>query len=439
MKKSFLLVASLLTIVAMTSCGGPESGPAEKVLKKKVYTQVVNKYEYVGGFVDGVCIVRAGWNQYGVINTKGEEIIPADVYQLGDVVDGMIIAKNKESKCGAYNTKGELVVPYNYIDIEEFCSGLARVGTGSLGDSKYGYVDKTGKEVITPKYDKAAPSFSEELAYVGTEDGWGYKYGYINVKGEEVIPMTYADANNFHEGMAAVKTKNGYGYINTKGELQTAAKYDDAAPFSDELAIVEKDGKLLVINKKGEELFTFARNRVPTEMYHDGLLLVYDTKLMKFGFYDKKGEVALPFEYSAADGFNDGKALTAWAEDGECVFKFIDKKGEVVGIIDEDTYTYEYDDLEDVFYICVEKILVEAKLQSLLKNIPADLTEAVSSLEFDKLITLYVQAVLAENDDLLDNLENQLENIIYKADDRYGEDVAEGLEDYIDEILNILE
>ena len=121
------------------------------------------------------------------------------------------------------------------------------------------------------------------------------------------------------------------------------------------------------------------------------------------------------------------------------MFKFIDKKGKVVGIIDEDTYTYEYDDIEDVFYECVEKILVEAKLQSLLKNIPADLTEAVSSLEFDKLITLYVQAALAENDDLLDNLENQLENMIYKADDRYGEDVAESLEDYIDEILDALE
>lgn len=434
-----MLVVSLATMVAMTSCGGPESGPAEKVLKKKIYTQVVNKYENVGGFVDGVCIVRAGWSQYGAINTKGEEIIPADVYQLGDVVEGMIIAQNKDHKYGAYNTKGELVVPYNYSGIEEFCSGLARVKTGDWGSTKYGYVDKLGNEVIAPKYDTAAPSFSEDMAFVGTKDGWGYKYGYINTKGEEVISMMYADAYNFHEGMAAVKTKNGYGYINTKGELVTAAKYDDAMPFSDELAIVEKNDKLIVINKKGEELYTFARNIEPAGMYHEGLILVYDTKTMKFGYYDKKGEVALPFEYSAADSFNGGKALTAWAEGGECVFKFIDKKGKVVGTIDEDTYTYEYDDIEEVFYVCVEKILVEAKLQSLLKNIPAELTEAVSALEIDKLLTSYVQACLADNDDLLDNLENQLERIVYKVDDRYGEDVADSLEDYIDEILDALE
>ncbi len=435
MKKSILVVVTLATVVTMFSCG-PKSGPAEKVLSKKVYTQVVNKYEKVGDFVDGISIVRAGWDQYGAINTKGEEVIPANVYSLDEVVEGMIIARDKEYKYGAYNTKGELVVPFSYSDMTDYNLGLSRVRNSS---SKYGYVDTSGKEIIAPKYDFAGYSFSEELAVVAVYQDGDYKYGYINYDGEEVIPMIYEDAKNFNEGMAAVRTKNGYGYINTDGELVTAAKYDDAEQFSEGLAVVEKDDRLLVINKEGEELYTFATNIVPEGKYHDGLILVYDTQLMKFGYYNKKGEEAIPFEYTAADGFNDGKALTAWAEDGVCVYKYINKKGKVVGTIDEDTYVYEYNDVEEVFNDCVEMVQVEAEVQALLKNIPADLKEAFSAFEVDKLISSYVQASMTKNKKMAKNLGGQLKKMIDKIEDRYGDDTADSFDELLDELLDIID
>lgn len=433
MKKSVsLLSMALVTLVTLVSCGGSKTGPAEKVLKKKVYAQVVNKYESVGNFVDGVSLVSNGWNQKGAINAKGEEIIPADKHELGEVVEGMIVVQDKEGQYGAYNTKGELMVTFKYDDMKNYCSGLARIKV----DGKYGFVDKAGKEVIPTKYDAAASTFSEGLAFVGTEDGWNYKYGYINTKGEEVIPLMYSDANDFHEGMAAVRTKNGYGYINAKGELLTAAKYDDALPFSEGLAIVEKDEKIKVINKTGEELYTFDKNIIPGGSYHDGLLLVCDMKTGKFGYYNTKFEIALPLEYPAADTFNEGKALTVSIEGDECVFNFIDKKGKVVGTIDEDTYIEEYEDLEDLFYYAVKKALTQAKIQGLKNNIPEELAEIIPALKVDRLVDTYIQAALADNDDLVDNLEEQIEDIIEKAEYVYDEDVAESLEDYLYNLID---
>lgn len=441
MKKGMLLLSvALVTLVAMVSCGGSKSGPAEKILKKEVYAQVVNKYEYVGDFVDGICIVSTGWRERGAINTKGEEIIPTNLFELSTATEGMLVAQDNEFKYGAYNTKGELVVPFKYDGMKNYNSGLARVKVGGYIDAQYGYIDKAGNEVVPLKYDVAAESFTEGLAYVGMTEGWNSKYGYINIKGEEVIPLMYADANEFHEGMAAVKTKNGYGYINAKGELLTAAKYDDAMPFSGGLALVMKSDKMMIIDKKGEVVYSFGQKIIPAGMaYHDGLLLVCDTKAQKFGYYNEKGEVALPIEYPAADSFNEGKALTVSVEGGECVFNYIDKNGKVIDTIDEDTYEEEYDEIEEAFEVSVERVLGEAKLMSLINKVPDGLSEILPALNLDKLINNYIQAAKADNYNLKERLAGQIGNIVEQTEYVYGEDVMESLEDYIGSIIDVVD
>ena len=394
MKKSIQsFVAVVATALVLVSCGGATSGPAEKVLDKKTYAQVVNKYEDVGYFVDGICIVKVGWNQYGAINKKGEEVIPADVYKLGHVKEGMIIAENSDHKYGVYNTKGELVIPFRYDEIEDYCSGLARVKTGGYSNTKYGYVDKSGNEVVTVKYDRASSSFSEGLAYIATKDGWNYKYGFINPKGEEIVPLMYKDAEDFHEGMAAVETKNGWGYINIKGELVTAANYDAAGDFSEGLAVVEKKGKYLVINDKGEEQYQFQKGLTPAGSYHEGLLLVCNEKTSKYGYLDKKGEIALPLEYPAADGFRGGKALTAKPRKGECVFEFIDAKGKVVGTIERDDYVWDYDDVEDAFCLAVEEVVDIAEDSISSSSSDDDDSSDTESGDWDELIGEYEKYV----------------------------------------------
>lgn len=69
---------------------------------------------------------------------------------------------------------------YKYIDVGNFVDGLAYVKDVT---EKFGYIDKTGEEVIPCIYDKAE-NFSGGLAVVTLND----KKGCINTSGDIVIP-----------------------------------------------------------------------------------------------------------------------------------------------------------------------------------------------------------------------------------------------------------
>ncbi len=56
-----------------------------------------------------------------------------------------------------------------------------------LGD-KWGFIDKTGKNVVNPKFDKVG-YFSEGLAWVKV----GGKYGFIDKTGKYVVDLQFDD------------------------------------------------------------------------------------------------------------------------------------------------------------------------------------------------------------------------------------------------------
>ena len=80
-------------------------------------------------------------------------------------------------------------------------------------DGKYGYIDKSGKEVIPCKYDSTY-HFCEGLAV--RLDG---KKGCIDKTGKEVIPCKYDDIYDFSEGLAEVSLDDSHlAWIDKKGK-----------------------------------------------------------------------------------------------------------------------------------------------------------------------------------------------------------------------------
>lgn len=77
---------------------------------------------------------------------------------------------------------------------------------------KYGYIDKTGKIVIEPKFPMAL-NFSDGMALIVEND----LYGYIDHAGKIIVEPQYEDAQSFSEGLAAV-AKNGRWGTSTKQE-----------------------------------------------------------------------------------------------------------------------------------------------------------------------------------------------------------------------------
>lgn len=127
----------------------------------------------------------------------------------------------------------------------------------------FGFIDKKGNIVIEPKY-KDAHSFHEGLAAVLSKNDKGiFKWGFINKKNEKIIDFKYTrQPSSFCEGMAIVENKNGKkGFINLKGEVIIEPIYDYTTGFYKDFAIVKKDYKTPyeLIDKVGKTIHTFTK------------------------------------------------------------------------------------------------------------------------------------------------------------------------------------
>jgi len=148
-------------------------------------------------------------------------------------------------------------LPPSYDYVEEFSEGLAAAMTK---DGHWAYIDSDGKvQIELPKDCSNAQRFSEGLAAVSiggkpwstsgpharTSAYNGAKFGFINKSGKFVIPPKFpcpykAWSSQFKNGLAlATREKNGdtaYGYIGRKGAFVVKPIYRAVAAFNDGLA-----------------------------------------------------------------------------------------------------------------------------------------------------------------------------------------------------------
>ena len=185
----------------------------------------------------------------------------------------------------------------------------------SYSKEKYGYIDRTGKEIIKPKYE-IARYFSEGIAVVGKtikQNGQNRdKYGYIDKTGNEITGFIYDHADDFSEGLACVMNEKGrHGYIDKTGKTVLPFIYDDAGEFKNGTAWVrrnENSGKAL-IDKSGKIIFELDKNiDVCGEIREERIMA---TKKEKIGYLDMSGKVVIPFKYDYGTDFINGKAVVA--------------------------------------------------------------------------------------------------------------------------------
>lgn len=158
----------------------------------------------------------------------------------------------------------------------------------------YGYVDTTGKMVITPQF-REAGIFCEGLAIVGQSLNGHIRYGYVDRQGRLVIPCQYEDAHDFSCGRAAVSKKGVWEYIDRQGKTALGN------------AFVRID---TIIDKT----YGGAYNEIKPNprSFHNGRLLVRRGK--RYGFVDTAGHWVIPPAYAWAREFSDGVAVVAGKE-----------------------------------------------------------------------------------------------------------------------------
>lgn len=265
-------------------------------IDKKGTIIIKPQFDFASPFSQGLATVRIVEKsliyrniKWAVIDKDGKRIFEIDCDRLYSFSGNIAVAERAGKYCFV-NRRGETVHSIDknkfYIDsniVRGFSEGL--IAVRNVEKKKCGFMDKTGKFVIEPKF-KDAANFSEGLARVSIKENHREYLGFINPEGEFVIePKFDIDCdflrctNDFSEGWASLI----------------------AGPPT-----MGKSQNFMYIDKSGEIVLRTEFFRA--ECFHEGLAVVWDERTDRYGYIDKSGKLAIPLKYAWADNFSEGLA-----------------------------------------------------------------------------------------------------------------------------------
>ncbi len=283
--------------------------------------------------------------KYGYIDKNGKEILEFKYDKAGSFSSGLaLVGKKVENpenndygkyKYGYIDKTGKQVVDFIYDNAADFSEGLAVV----VKDGKMGYIDNTGKVVIPFKYDSFTSyvggrevlggSFSDGMAVVSKKTGNTYPngreeaiYGYIDKTGNEILPVVYDKAKPFTEGMTYVikDDKKGF-FIDKSGKIfaEMGAEYSFYG-FSEGIAFVSYPNsprsEARVYKDKEGNFLTDGFDYFVEDLICEGFGAAKkmdssdNTRIgRESGYLDNNGQVAIPFIFEEVTSFSEGYAL----------------------------------------------------------------------------------------------------------------------------------
>ena len=177
----------------------------------------------------GLAVVQSvSNNKWGVINKKGEIVIPTEYQEGTSMSNGKIVAK-KDGKWGLIDTEGKILLPFVYDYLNAESTDKTKILLARKGDNpkQYGFIDFSGKILVPIEYDEV-----------------------------RFVPMSVSNGSRHYN----LKKDGKYGlYGLDEGKLLTEVKYDNPLHFtSTKLPLVYKgtmDGDEYEISETGVEKY----------------------------------------------------------------------------------------------------------------------------------------------------------------------------------------
>ncbi len=230
---------------------------------------------------------------------------------------------SENSLMGYIDATGKVAINPTYVYTGKFYGGFAAV---SKDGEDWFYINELGEKVFNKTF-KSASDFSENRAVVFSSDG---KMQVMDNKGNMVSNIANANAYKYSDGMLKVKFENNlYGFIDLNGNIAIGPVYKHAQDFSEGLAAVEIDDKVSYIDKKGNIVLKtgFDYDILNENNYFSNGLACLSDSDGKYGFINKQGDVAIPFNFIYASPFAEGYAGILGSNDK---WGFIDTTGNIV-------------------------------------------------------------------------------------------------------------
>jgi WG containing repeat len=162
-------------------------------------------YTKTGNFEKGRAWVWKG-DKWGHIDQTGKVTTPIIYERANDfggqyTGDSLFSGVMLNGKYGKVGINGNLVIPCEYVGIDHFSMGLAKVKK-QVGDTyKFGFVNYSGEEIVACIYDKVEKfGRGYEVSLVNKDGLWGL----IDIKGKELIPCKYRRMDDQENGTYSV-------------------------------------------------------------------------------------------------------------------------------------------------------------------------------------------------------------------------------------------
>lgn len=292
-----------------------------------------SKYENAYSFSEGLALVYLVSNDrkmahYGFIDKAGNEVIQPQFQSVWSFSEGLA-AVEIEGQWGFIDKVGQIVINPEYDSAKGFSEGVAIV---SKGEEDW-LIDRDGNQLFSCNGNDVALSLHEEGRFseglLTVYDPTAAKYGFIDKTGKFVIEPKFARASSFSEGLArvavVVEGEEMLAFIGHHGEFVIPPKFNTdvdflrgSTNFSEGVAsltenlrpTITEEEKFVYIDKSGTIiLFTDFFYAGP---FREGLAVVYDDgKSDGWGFIDKLGNVVIPLQYNRASDFSEGLACVA--------------------------------------------------------------------------------------------------------------------------------
>ena len=304
------------------------------------------KYDSASGFdKDGYAVVGMETDSdaseyytiYGLINSKGEEIISPDYSYINDSI---------ANTCDNYGYRTISRLPYPFYYEEEYWGVIDNNGNimispeysriSNIGDSgyyiasdaetgMYGIIDEDYEWVCEPEYSWIINTWeksTENVAKVDGEYALIAKYEY----GDTIVPMDYYDIE-WVVGNNRIIVENDEGYygaIDMHGEVQIPCQYDEIGSFSygDETYAI-REGEVFLVDIYGNE--RFLTNADSCYQLDSNLYEISSDE--KSNIINSSGEYLLPENY---EGIMINESCIAGNTEGEGKGILLSRSGEVL-------------------------------------------------------------------------------------------------------------
>ncbi len=305
-------------------------------------------------FDSGAAIVKKTTGEILRIDKEGQQLqsYGSLYYGIGNFSGGLApFAYEENGMYGIIDISGKIVIEpkYDYIeslgigpyeftlqDETVFIDKKDRVGSFIvIKDDKYGFVDKTGTEIVKPECELFFKFDREGYALVPKDWKNGEtpkRFGMIHISGKVIAQPEYSYiSESFYEGLIVVKKNDKSGFVDKNGKVVIQLKYNGASDFNGGLATVYDNQGVKIIDKAGKLIATKPQYTEATGFYN-GLAAVKG-KNGKWGFIDKTGKEIIKPQYFSAYRFDkDGfaKVQTGDYRTGIFLYGVVNRDGKVI-------------------------------------------------------------------------------------------------------------